>query len=232
MLSTQGKDDEAEQALLETFAAFAPVFPPDSLRAGTLNTGCGQWFRQHGKPEQAEPFLREAVRIFRTHENPPRDYYLAALDGLFQIVRRQDDTDEAISVFRECMENMTYVVGPNDLSVALNYFVFAKTLQARGREADSITLLVEGIRISRNAKGEAWEDEAKWSGQLERVTRRVAVAAGLTDQQYQAALEGVATLSSNQADADPHAGLVGIIHYRLGNHEQAIKHHDDRGDDW
>ena len=223
VLTSQGKDDEAEAALLETFEAFAPVFPPDSLRAGTLNTGCGQWLRQNGKPEQAEPFLREAIRIFRAHENPPRDYYLAALDGLFQIIRRQDDTEEAISVFRETMENMTYVVGPNHLLIAPQYFVFAKELQARGRDADSIPLLVEGIRIAREAEGDEWEDATKWFGQLDHVTRRVAVAAGLTDRQYQAALEGVTTLSSSE-DAGSYSWLAGIVHYRLGNYEEAVQH--------
>jgi len=200
------------------------VFSPDSLRTGTLNAACGHWFRQHGKQKKAEPYFREAIRIYRTHENPPRDYYLAALDGLFQLVRRQEDTSEAISVFHELMENMTYVVGPDHLLIAPNYFEFARALQARGRDADAIPLLIEGIRISRQVKGQAWEDAAKRLDQLAQVTRRVAPAAGLANEQYQAALEGATTLSIGHSDADSYAGLVGIVHYRLGNYEEAIKY--------
>ena len=225
VLTSQGKHDEAEQALLEMLEAYSPVFSPDSLRTGTLNASCGFWLRQHGKPEQAEPYLREAIRIFRIHENPPRDYYLAALDGLFYLAIQQDgDTDEAISVFHELVENMTYVHGRDDVLIAPLYFGFAKALRARGRDADAIPLLVEGIRISRKAKGEAWDDATKRLGQLAQVTRRVAVAAGLTDKQYQAALEGATILSISDSDAASYAGLVGIIHYRLGSYDEAIKH--------
>ena len=221
VLTTQGKEDEAEKALLETFDAFVPVLPPNSLRVGTLHMGCGQWFRQRGKPEKAEPYLREAVRIYRAHENPPRDYYLAALDGLFQIVRKQEDTAEAISVFHECMENMTYVVGPDHLLVTPHYFGFALSLEARGRDAEAIPLLVEGIRISREAKGKEWEGAEKRLEQLAQMTQRVALAPGLTDQQYEAALQGATTLSTEYADADPYPGLVGVVHYRLGNYKEA-----------
>ena len=127
-------------------------------------------------------------------------------------------------MFHECMENLTYVYGSDHLLVAPQYFSFARILQARGRAAASISLLLEGIRISREAQGEAWKDAAKRWDQLARTTKRIARAAGLAQKQYQAALRGATTLSSRPAEGASYQGLVGIIHYRLGGYDKAIGH--------
>lgn len=225
-LTSQGKLDEAEETLLQTIDAYTPAFPPDSLRAGTLNAACGLWLRQHGRAEKAEPYLREAIRIFRQHDNPPPDYYLASLDGLFQLVRRKDDTDETIAVFRETMENMAAFYGGNAAVIAPQYFGFASALQARGRDVESIPLLLEGIRIRRAENVDQWKDADKRMKQLAEVTRRVAVAAGLTKQQYEVALTAQRTLSEAtplEGDSmdDNRLGLSGILQYRLGEYDSA-----------
>ncbi len=75
-------------------AAYRPLFPPDGLTAASHSVAFGHWLRQHGKLEKAEPHFRNAVRIYRTQANPPREYHLVALDGLFQIVRQREDATE------------------------------------------------------------------------------------------------------------------------------------------
>ena len=224
VLTSQGKYDEAEQMLQETFEAFAAVFPPDSLRAGTLNTACGVWYRQHAKLEKAQPHFREAIRIFRAHENPPRDYYLAALDGLFSLLVLQEDaTEETIAVFYEWVENMKYASGPDHQLVTPYYFGFAQKLQDRGHHADAIPVLVEGIRIARQVQGDQWEDAEKRLRQLAKATWHVGFDSGLAAEQYRAALQGATILSANRPDMPSFTGLLGIIHYRLGTYEEAEK---------
>ena len=136
--------------------------PADSPTAAYHNFALGHWLRQHGRLEKSEPYLREAVRIYRTLPNPPREYYLAALDGLFQLIRRRDDSlDESIALFHECMHNMALLYGADHRQLGPHYFGFAQALEQYGRSAEIVPLLVEGLRIYRRARGPEWDAGAK-----------------------------------------------------------------------
>src|SRR5262249_54225385 len=116
VLSLSNKQAEAEVAFEEMIEAYRPVFAPDSASAAWLHLSYGLWLRQRGKTDKAEPYLREAVRIYRVTPNPPRDLYVAALDGLFQVVRKREEAiDETISVFHETMEAIGHIYGHDHL---------------------------------------------------------------------------------------------------------------------
>lgn len=224
VLTSLGKTEEASQCLDETFTVFIDIYAPDSLRAGTLNSACGTWFRQHGDMEKAEPHLREAVRIYRLHENPPRDYYMAALDGLLSIViMRPDATDETIEVFKELVYNMRLSFGSDYQRITSLLFGFAKELHKRDRSADAIPFFAEGITLSRRALGDDWEAADKRTRQLAELTWPVGITGGSTQEQYESALVGAQTLTQADPDTQSYAGLVGIINYRLGRFEEAVE---------
>jgi hypothetical protein len=83
-----GRDQDAEVAFDELMEVCKPLFPADSLSTAAHNVAYGTWLHQRGRLEKAEPYLREAARIYRNSPNPPREYYLAAVDRLFQIMRK------------------------------------------------------------------------------------------------------------------------------------------------
>jgi hypothetical protein len=117
----------------------------------------GHWLRQHGKLEKGEPHFRNAVRIYRAQASPPQEYYMVALDGLFQIVRqREDATEETISLFHECMKSLSHAYGQDQSMLAPQYFGFAQLLVGRERSPEAIELIIEGIRLARQAKGSAF----------------------------------------------------------------------------
>jgi serine/threonine protein kinase len=223
ILSTAGKDQEAEQAFEEVVAICKPLFPPDSLTTAWHNAAFGIWLHQRGRLEKSESYLREALRIYRNNPNPPREYYLTAVDRLFQIMRKREDaTEEAIALFHEAMENMGYVFGRDHLLLAPHLFGYATELESRDRTVDAIPLVIDGIRIYRKAKGDDW-DPGQTLQMLDRFVRRVVLSPGLSLEKYATAETGCQALLVERPQDAATRNLLGMTHYRLGRYMEAIE---------
>jgi tetratricopeptide (TPR) repeat protein len=219
---TANRVDEAEKSFGEAIALYRSLFPADSPSAAYFNFAYGHWLRQHGRNEKAEPFLREAVRIYRTMESPPREYYLLALDGMFQLLRwREEAFDETVAVFHECMHNMALLLGNDHPSLAPHYWGFAQALGERNRAAEAIPLMIDALRISRKADVPGW-DAAPSLAALERQVRRIVVRAGLPVESYRTAFDGAAALLADQPDSKTFRELRGMAAYRLGRYDEAL----------
>jgi len=155
-------------------------------------------------------------------ENPPREYYLAAVDGLFQQVRwREESLDEALALFHECMHNMARMIGPDHPSLGAHFLGYGQLLGERNRAAEAIPLLVEGLRISRPSKHDGW-NAAPVVESLDRYVRRIACRPDAKAAEYATALSGAdALVAEDQADANWHQ-LRGMVLYRLGRIDEAI----------
>jgi tetratricopeptide (TPR) repeat protein len=222
VLVSAGRIDEADQAFGEAIELYRPLFPADSPTAAYNNFAYGHWLRQQGRAEKAEPFLREAVRIYRGLENPPRDYYLGALDGMFQLLRWRDDAlDEAIAVFHECMHNMALVLGRDHASLGPHFLGYAQLLGESDRPAEAIPLLIDGMRIYQKSKGDDW-NAAPTLGLLARDIRRVALRAGRPEREYEAARAGMEALLNAEPDSRRNRLLRGMVEFRMGSYDQAI----------
>ncbi len=222
VLVSAGRIDEAEQAFGEAIELYRPLIPADSATAAFNNFAYGHWLRQHGRAEKAEPFLREAVRIYRGLENPPRDYYVGALDGMFQMLRWRDDAiDEAIAVFHECMRNMAQLVGNDHASLGPHFLGYAQLLGESNRPAQAIPLLIDGMRIFRKSKGADW-NAAPTLGLLANDIRRVALRPGRPEAEYEAARGGVEALLNAEPENRRHHALYGMVEYRMGSFDKAI----------
>src|SRR5262249_2696528 len=153
---------------------------------------------------------------------PPREYYLMALDGLFQSLRwREESFDETVAVFYECMHNMALVLGNDHHSLALHYWGFAQALAERERSAQAIPLLIAGLRISRKANTDEW-DATPGLAALEKQVRRIVVRGGLSTDAYQAAHDGAAALLADQPASAVYRELRGMAEFRLGQFEEAL----------
>jgi serine/threonine protein kinase/tetratricopeptide (TPR) repeat protein len=227
VLSQSNKEADAEHCFREMLDTYRPLFPADSPQIALHNVAFGLWFRQHGRPEKAEPYLREAIRVYRAMPNPPNDYYLAALDGLFQIVRKRDEAvDESIQVFHECMEAMSHFYGKDNFLLAPHFLGFARVLEARNRLAEAIPLLIDGLRISRKAKGSSWDATADLD-LLARFVRRVALSQGLPEGSYRAAGEGAEILVSERSTNASALLLRGLTRHRLGRFDAVLEDLDE-----
>jgi tetratricopeptide (TPR) repeat protein len=169
----------------------------------------------------------EAVRIYRDMKQPPRDFYLAALDGLFQLLRRRGEAlDEATAIFHECMRNMVQMLGPDHPSLGPQMLGYAQALGERNRAVEAIPLLIEGLRISHkapresNAAGE-W-DSAPAVQRLERLVRRIVVRPGASVADYETALAGATTLCEEQAAGLTSVALRGMALFRLRRLDAAL----------
>jgi serine/threonine protein kinase/Flp pilus assembly protein TadD len=227
ILVSAGRNDEAEQTLGESIAMFRSLVPADSPAAAHFNFAYGHWLRQHGRLEKAEPYLREAVRIYRGMKQPPRDFYLGALDGLFQLLRRRDDAlDEATAVFHECMHTMAQMLGPDHPSLGPHLLGYAQSLGERNRAVEAIPLLIEGLRIYHRSSGNSnaagdW-DSTPAVQRLERSVRRIVVRPGGSKTDYETALAGATALLN-----EPRAGFVarnlrGMALLRLRRFDEAV----------
>ena len=224
VLSFAGKQEEAQTAFEEMIVAYRSVFAPDSPTAAWIQLSYALWLRQHGMDSKAEPYFREAVRMYRSNPTPPRDLYVAALDGLFQIVRKREEAlDETITVFHEALENLGYLYGRDHLLLAPQLLGFAKTLEDRDRAAEAIPLVIDGIRIYRKAKGEDWDATSSLQ-MLERFVRRVVLAPVLPTDRYETAASGAKTLLAEKPQDATCRSLLGMAEYRLGRFDEAVEH--------
>jgi serine/threonine protein kinase len=224
VLSFSGKDAEAESAFEEMIAAYRPVIAPDTATAAWLHLSYGLWLRQRGKNEKAEPYLREAIRVYRLSPNPPRDLYAVALDGLFQVLRKREEAiDETVTVFHETMDAIGHLYGRDHLLIAPHLMGFAQMLEERDRAADAIPLVIDGIRIYRKSKGDDWDATSSLK-MLERFVRRLVLAPDLSGSKYEIAARGAETLMTEQPDDANYRALLGMAQYRLGQLEKARAH--------
>jgi serine/threonine protein kinase/tetratricopeptide (TPR) repeat protein len=222
ILVSGNRVDEAEKTFGEAIALYRPLYPPDSPTAAYNNFAYGYWLRQHGRNEKAEPYLREAVRIYRGMENPPREYYLMSLDGMFQLLRRREEAfDETVAVFHECMHNMALLIGNDHPSLALHYWGFGQALSERDRSAEAIPVMLDGLRISRKANAPEW-DATSGLAALEREVRRIVIRSGLSKEAYQAAYDGAEALAADQPASTIYRQLRGMASYRLGRTDAAL----------
>lgn len=223
ILIQSGKVEETESVFREILETMKPLFPADSLLIAGHNVSFAMWLRQHGKSNEAERYLRESLRIYRNSPHPPNEYYFAALDGLFQIVRRRDEAvDESISLFNETMATMSYLYGKDHLLIAPHLISFAKALEERDRSAEAIPLLVDGIRIYRKAKGPEW-DARDSLNILQRTIRKLMVLPNVSADHLTVARQGIDALLTERPDDLSIRSLQGVLHFRRGEFEEAYE---------
>jgi eukaryotic-like serine/threonine-protein kinase len=222
LLVMANRIDEADQAFAEGIEVYRPLLPRDGASIAYYHFAYGHWLRQHGRLEKAEPLLREAVRIYRQMPNPPRDLFLGALDGLFQLIRRRDDAlEETIAVFHECMHNMAHVIGNDHPQIGAHLFGFARVLGDSNRSAEAIPLLIDGMRIHRKAHGERWEAGSTLDVIAGHV-RRIVLVGDLPSARYQVAMDGAAALVADDPSRVAWRHLRGMCHFRLEHWHEAL----------
>jgi serine/threonine protein kinase len=220
-----GRNDEAEQTLGESISLFCKLVPADSPAAANYNFIYGHWLRQQGRLEKAEPYLREAVHIYRNMKQPPRDYYLGALDGLFQLLnRREDAVEEATAVFHECMRNMAQMLGPDHPSLGAQMFGYAQSLGELNRSVEAIPLLIECLRICHKSPEDSNVGDlssAIVAKRLDRSVRRIVLRPGGSKADYETALAGAVALVQDQGSTGGAGSLRGMALLRLHRFEEA-----------
>jgi tetratricopeptide (TPR) repeat protein len=222
ILVSTGRTDEADQAFSETIEIYRTLFPGDSATVAFHNAAYGHWLRQHGRFEKAEPYFREAIRTYRQMDNPPREYYLLSLDGLFQLIRRRDDAlEETIAIFHECMLNMGRMFGADHPTLAPHMLGFAYLLGEAQRWSDAVPLLVEGLRINRKARGAEW-DAKQTLATLARHVQKIVITPGLPVKNYETALDGATALLAEKAENADYLALRGMALVRLGRCDEAL----------
>ncbi|MBS0263583.1 MAG: tetratricopeptide repeat protein [Planctomycetes bacterium] len=222
VLTRMNSTDEAEQVMTEVVQLSLQTVPEQSQSAAYYNFALGHWLRQNGRLEKAEPYFRNAWKIYREMKDPPREYYLYTVDALFQLVVKRDDAfDEALLLFHECMHNMARLVGTDHISLGAHFVGYGTILADKNHDVEAVSLLVEGLRIYRASKGEKSAPVLSLD-RLERLVRRIASRPGRPRSDYETALSGAEALCREDPESVSHRCLLGIVQYRLGKHDLAL----------
>ncbi|MCY2963147.1 MAG: tetratricopeptide repeat protein [Planctomycetota bacterium] len=220
-----GRDAEAEPMFLEMIDAWRALLPADHPTVGYHQVAYSLWLRQRGRNAEAEPYLREAIRIYRATPHPSREYHLLALDGLFQIlVKREESIDESIELFRQCMTEMGSLYGPDSLMLAQQFVGFSRLLEQRRKWAEMIPFVIEAIRIQRqrdtgDAVAKSVESQLDL---LARATRRVVITPNLPPESYGLAQQGAEVLLQEPEYEKTARELLAMVRYRQGEFALAL----------
>ena len=221
--SAQNRNTDAGESLAGAISIYRELVPEDSPKGAYYCFVLGHWLRQHGRLSDAEPHLREAVRIYRLMESPPREYFLMALDGMFQIVRnREEAIDEAIVLFHECMTNLERIAGVEPANLAPHFLGYAQYLGEHNRTVEEIRLLTEGLQLGSQMPEKNWNPRP-FAAALDRSIRRLVSRSTCTAADLEVALEGVRQIPpSAQGIAFP-PQLFGMIQFRQGEVNYAFE---------
>jgi len=103
---TTNRTDEAEIAFGRRLIYIVRCFPPTGPTAAYYNFAYGTGSGQHGRNEKAEALsLREAIRIYRGMEKPPREFYLSRRSTACSRSSAAGTRpfEETVALFQECM---------------------------------------------------------------------------------------------------------------------------------
>ena len=135
---------DARDTMRQMYEETHSFYPDTSPLLAISAMGYGRQIFENGDAEAAIPYFREAIDRFRASPNPPRISFLAACDGLFQILRGKEDVasiKESDDLLRDIIDLARTMWGVDSLATNLKYY--ASRLVERGRHADALNAIMD-----------------------------------------------------------------------------------------
>ncbi|MBK8251158.1 MAG: tetratricopeptide repeat protein [Polyangiaceae bacterium] len=135
VLGSQGRHDEAEEALKKAVLYGRTLARDGLLPEGTLGTWIGNYAAlviALGRPEEAEPLLREALSLLENHigEGPA---YGALLKDLSDVVAARGDLEQAEILAGKAVASFEAALGPTHPMLAVALSAHADRLRELGQ---------------------------------------------------------------------------------------------------
>ena len=155
-----GRTDTTRVLLDEVARLFETTYPVENLvRANTMATWGGVWARLE-RYDEAEPLLRDALRLQRRILGEQHYDIAVSLANLAHILNNKPIPDfaEAAAHYQQAIAILTERLGPDNEEVGANYSNLGTVYQAEGRLADAVAAYEAALRLneqSGDAFGEA-----------------------------------------------------------------------------
>jgi tetratricopeptide (TPR) repeat protein/predicted Ser/Thr protein kinase len=137
----------------EALSLTRTIFGADHPRVAVALNSLGDALVDVKRMDEAEPILREALRINRALNGEHRET-ARSLNGLAQALRLSGRLAEAEPLYHEALAMTERVLGPDHLAVANTAANLASLRAAQGRAADAESLLARTLAIRRASLGE------------------------------------------------------------------------------
>ena len=152
-LQSLGRLAEAESIYREALVPARKVFGDQPLTA-KITTGIGLCLFLQGEPEAAEPFLREALDVYRRSHGPDHPDVGSAMLNLANLLTSMERCEEARPLAQASRAMEVRRHGEDHWKSAIAGGVLAGCLARLGDETEAERLLVDGYRVLER-RGEA-----------------------------------------------------------------------------
>ena len=136
---------------------------PDTLRAAGM---LGSTMASAGDPAGAEPLLRQTVELQRKVLGPDNTDIMNIEVGLAESLERQEKFDEAVSVYRHALAEVTRLRGVNHVLNTLPLVNFGRCLRKMKRFEEAEQVLLRGLKLSEDPTAPSAKGAANFADQL------------------------------------------------------------------
>ncbi len=227
--TNQGAVDAGE-TIHQIYEESRKLYGEDSRIRAVTAMGYGKHLMQSGDHENAEPLLREAIQRFKRDPNPPRAFYFAACDSLFQILRSRTDeagmteADEALGLTLDLGSDF---IGAGELATTRRYL--ATRLAKRGLSVQALEQLLRA-HDEMLAADSSVSDREQLRDPMTALAMDLARQSGLSEEHYDRAREAIERALSEEPGKPAMVVALGAILYRQGELEYAAETLDSIGD--
>ena len=143
---------EAETLHREALALKRRTAAPPSSLASSLNN-LGLTLSERGRYTDAEPLLRDAIEIWRTHDGPTALPLAVGLNNLASTLRQQGRLDDAVPVLEQAIAIRRQRMGNGHPALAQVLGHLGQVFNAKGDLARAEPLLREALEIRQRVYG-------------------------------------------------------------------------------
>ena len=212
---------EALGTLREVYEETRAFYPDDSPLQAVSATGLGNFLVQHGQPDAAEPYLREAVRRFRDTPAERGPLSVAAHDALFQVLRARTDPESVLEtddLLERTIELARPFWGPETTAQNLDYY--ASRVLERGAYGKALEAVLDAYHIQADAGATFGELEGYRDG-LTYIAFKAAAHSGLEPETYERARQAVQLALAGEPEHPAMIAVAGAVDYRRGEYAAA-----------
>jgi serine/threonine protein kinase/tetratricopeptide (TPR) repeat protein len=222
-LQMNSASEDSIDTLREIYDETHAFYPDESPLIATSALSLGRYLSQRGRQTEAEPYLREAIQGFRDADQTKGILYLAAHDGLFQILRGRKDL-ASVRETDELLRDTIELARPfwQGETLASNLMYLGERMLDRERYGDAVDAISDAHEALVD-DGYPVEDRERVRRGLTSVALRTAVTPDLAPEAYAKARRAVERALEDEPDNPAMLAVLAATHYREGDLDVALE---------
>jgi tetratricopeptide (TPR) repeat protein len=220
VLANRGEFDEAEALLRESARVREAVAPHQRLQIALAHHSLANILAIAGKRDELRDFAPQTIAAWR-EALPEGGLLLARLLTEYGLMYREfSEMDTAERLLQEAAEIFRLNTGPPARLRTVALLVLSGLLKDRGALGEAVQITIEALDVAQEYDIDQYLDDAvKGVGDVSWLIARDADRSG---DEYKAALSAIERILDEQPDKRACINTQGILHYRLGQYEEAL----------